>query len=414
LARFASIYTALRHRDFRRLWAATFCSNGGQWIQQATLGWVVYEVTGSGSLLGAVLAMRAIPLLLLSPLAGVVADRVDRRRALAISQLLVIAISFALALALALERVQLWHLFAFTLLAGVGTVFDRTFRNTLIFSVAPRSDIANAVALNSIAFSVMRTVGPAAAGFLIAWVGPALNFTLQGGLYVAVAAIALALNTPYEPVRHARRGTAWAEMMEGLKFVATRPVSRMMVLLGLLVSFLLIPSFSALMPVFAVKVFAAGPEGLGLLLSAVGAGGVLGGVLAAWVTRFDRVGLTQVLAIAALAFSLIGFALSTHIIVAALFLIAAGMAEMVHMASNHTALQMYAPPEMRGRVTSVLPMFPAFIALGSLTAGIGADLVGAPGIVIVTAVAAAGAAGIAWVRSAALRDLRLSRLVAGR
>lgn len=414
LSRFASIYTALRHRDFRRLWVGTFCSTGGQWIQQATLGWVVYDVTGSGSLLGAVLAMRAIPMLLLAPVSGMVADRIDRRRALAASQLLVVAISFALAAALALERVEIWHLFAFTLLAGVGMVFDRTLRNTLVFSVVPLADVANAVALNSIAFSVMRTVGPAAAGLLIAWVGPALNFALQGLLYLAVAAIALALHTPYEPARRVRHNTAWADMMEGLHFAATDPVARMMVLLGLLPSFLLIPSFSALMPVFAVNVFAAGPEGLGLLLSAVGAGGVLGGVAAAWVVRFDRAGLTQALAIVAFALSLIGFALSTHIIVAAVFLVAAGMAEMVNMASHHTVLQMCAPAEMRGRIASVLPMFPAFIALGSLTAGIGADLIGAPAIVIVTALAAAGMAGIAWMRSTALRNLRLSKLVAGR
>jgi len=414
LSRFASIYTALRHRDFRRLWVGTFCSTGGQWIQQATLGWVVYDVTGSSSLLGAVLAMRAIPMLLLAPVSGLVADRFDRRRALAASQLLVVTISFALAAALALERVEVWHLFAFTLLAGVGMVFDRTLRNTLVFSVVPRADIANAVALNSIAFSVMRTVGPAAAGFLIAWVGPALNFALQGLLYLAVAAIALALHTPYEPARRARHNTARADMKEGLHFAATDPVARMMVLLGLLPSFLLIPSFSALMPVFAVNVFAAGPEGLGLLLSAVGAGGVLGGVAAAWVVRFDRAGLTQALAIVAFALSLIGFALSTHIIVAAVFLVAAGMAEMVNMASHHTVLQMCAPAEMRGRIASVLPMFPAFIALGSLTAGVGADLIGAPGIVILTAAAAAGAVGIAWMHSTALRNLRLSKLVAGR
>lgn len=414
MARVASLVTALHHRDFRRLWVGTFCSTGGQWIQQATLGWVVYDVTGSGSLLGAVLAMRAVPMLLLAPVSGVVADRFDRRHALAASQLLVVTISFALAAALAFERVAVWHLFAFTLLAGVGMVFDRTLRNTLVFSVVPRAEVANAVALNSIAFSVMRTLGPAAAGFLIAWVGPALNFALQGLLYLAVAAIAIAIHAPYEPARRARTNTAWADMREGLHFAATDPVARMMVLLGLLTSFLLIPSFSALMPVFAVKVFATGPEGLGLLLSAVGAGGVLGGVAAVWAARIDRVGLTQTLALLGFAGSLVGFALSPNIVVASMFLMTAGMAEMINMASNHTALQMCAPPEMRGRVASLLPMFPAMMALGSLTSGIGADLIGAPAMVVVTALATAGAVGTAWLRSQALRNLRLSKLVAGR
>jgi MFS family permease len=132
VSRLASTYNALRHRDFRRLWVVTFCSTGGQWIQQATLGWVVYDLTRSGTLLGAVLAIRALPMLLLAPVSGVVAERFDRRRALAASQVLVVVISFALAAALALERVRVWHLFAFTLLAGVGRGVDLALLTPLI------------------------------------------------------------------------------------------------------------------------------------------------------------------------------------------------------------------------------------------------------------------------------------------
>ncbi|MES2565170.1 MAG: MFS transporter, partial [Pseudomonadota bacterium] len=107
------------HRDFRRLWMSTFFATGGQWIQQATLGWVVYELTGSASVLGAVLGMRAIPMLLLAPLTGVVADRFDRRYALAASQLLIIAMSIALAVLLATKTVEVWHLFVFSIMSGV-------------------------------------------------------------------------------------------------------------------------------------------------------------------------------------------------------------------------------------------------------------------------------------------------------
>lgn len=412
LSRLASTFGALRHRDFRRLWAGTFCATAGQWVQQATLGWVVYDLTQSGTLLGSVLAMRAIPMLLLAPVSGVIADRYDRRRALAASQLVVVVISFALAAGLALDRVEVWHLFAFTLLAGVDMVFDRTLRNTLVFGTVPRADVANAVALNSIAFSVMRTAGPAAAGFLIAWVGAAWNFALQALLYLGVGAFALMINTPHEEARHASRVGAWVDMQEGLRFAFTDPVARIMVLLGAVPALLLIPSFSALMPVFAVQVFATGPEGLGLLLSAVGAGGVLGGIAAVWTARIDRVATTQVLALFGFAVSLVGFALSTDIVIASLFLMGAGIAEMINMSSNVTSLQMSAPPELRGRVASLLPMFPALMAVGALTSGIGADLIGAPATVIVTALAAAAIAGAVWSRSAALRGLRLSKLVA--
>lgn len=413
----SSNYAALRHRDFRRLWIGTFCSTAGQWVQQATLGWVVYDLTKSETLLGAVLAMRAIPMLLLAPVSGVVADRFDRRRALAASQLLVVAISFGLATGLALDQLQVWHLFAFTLLAGVGMVFDRTLRNTLVFGTVPRTDVANALALNSIAFSLMRTVGPAFAGFLIAWVGAAWNFALQGLLYLGVAAIALMLNTPYEevrPVRPTAQTSAWSDMMEGLRYAVTDPSVRVMLLLGAVPALLLIPSFSALMPVFAVKVFHVGPEGLGLLLSAVGVGGVLGGVVSVRTARVERIGLTQICAVLAFAGALVGFALSTHMMAAMFFLVIAGMAEMVNMSANHAALQLSAPLAMRGRVASLIPIFPALMALGALSSGACADALGAPMAVVMLSLLGAALTIVAWFGSASLRGLRLSKLVAGK
>ena len=404
--------SALRHRDFRWLWAGTFCATGGQWVQQATLGWVAYELTGSGTLLGAVLGMRAIPMLLLAPVSGLVAERYDRRRALAASQVLVCVISLLLALAIALDALEVWHLFAFTLLAGVGAVFDRTLRSALVFNVVPRTEVANAVALNSIAFSVMRAIGPGAAGLLIAYIGPAWNFGLQALLYLGVAVIGLMIHATHEPQSTKPRGTPWSELKDGARFVLAHPIARMMLVLGMVPPLLLIPSFSALMPVFAVKVFNSGPEGLGLLLSAVGVGGVAGGVLAAWLTQYDRVGYVQTAAILFFSVSLAGFAWSPNIHVAVFFLALAGLAEMVHATLHVTTLQMCATPEMRGRIASLLPLFPAFISIGSLTSGAGADVIGPAMTVLVTALAAAVIATAAWLRSPALRTVTLSGLVA--
>lgn len=401
---------ALRHRDFRWLWCGTFCSTASQWIQQAALGWVVYDLTGSSTLLGAVLGVRAIPMLLLSPVSGVVAERFDRRIALAAAQIPMVIMSFLLGAALAYDQVQIWHLFAFTLIAGLQTAFDRTLRSALVFDVVPRSEAANAVALNSIAFSVTRALGPGLAGLLIAWFGSSLNFVIQGVMYLGVVVCALSV-TRRERVAPPRTTSAWADMKEGLRFAFTDPIARQMMLLGLIPPILLIPSFSALMPVFAVDVFGTGPEGLGLLLSAVGAGGVLGGVIATALSRYERVGLLQVLALFAFAGSLIGFALSPNVAVALFFLLISGAAEMVHVAANHTTLQMCAPERLRGRVASLLPIFPAFIAVGSFTSGVGADLVGPQVLVIALALVGGGIAAWAWLASTALRGLRLTRLV---
>ncbi len=411
MAGFASTFVALRYRDFRWLWAGTFFATGAQWIQQATLGWVVYALTGSGALLGAVLGVRAIPMLLLAPVTGIVADRLDRRHALAASQILMFVISVLLAVLLALDLVRVWHFFVFSVLSGVGAVFDRTLRGTLVFTSVPRAQAAHAVALNSIAFSVMRAVGPALAGVLIAAVGAAWNFGIQAMLYLCVAGSVLMVKTaPRAPVAQVR-ATAWEDLRQGLRFVTTDPVARMMIALGLVPPLLLIPSFSALMPLFAVDVFHSGPEGLGFLLSAVGVGGVLGGIGAAWMTRYDNVALVQTLALLAFACSLVGFALSPNLAVAAVFLAAAGIAEMVHHTLHVTTLQMCAPEHMRGRVASLLPVFPAFISVGALASGVAADFLGAPTVVVLLAIAAACITGTAWARSATFRNLKLSRLI---
>ena len=219
---------AFQHRNFRWLWCGTFFSTAAQWIQQATLGWVVYDLTASAALLGAVLGVRALPMLALAPLSGLVADRFDRRHALALSQVAPCLASVALAALLAFDAVQVWHLFVFSLIGSSGMVFERTLRNTLVFDIVPRDEAANAVALNTIAFSVTRTLGPALAGYLIAWLGPAWNFAIQGATYAGVSASVLMIRLARAPQREPQPG-AWRTMFAGFRFVAAHPQLRLSV-----------------------------------------------------------------------------------------------------------------------------------------------------------------------------------------
>jgi MFS family permease len=409
----ASSVAALRHRNFRWLWCGTFFSTAAQWIQQATLGWVVYDLTGSAALLGAVLGVRAVPMLALAPLSGLVADRFDRRYALALSQVAPCLVSFAVAALLALDAIEVWHLFVFALIGSCGTVFERTLRNTMVFDVVPREEAANAIALNTIAFSVTRTLGPALAGILIAALGPAWNFAIQGVTYAGVTASVLMIRLLPTP-EQTRQPPPWRTMFAGVRFVAAHPAARAMLILGLVPPLLLIPSFSALMPVFAADEFAVGPEGLGLMLSAVGAGGIFGGALAATLARYEHVARMQMCALAVFAVALIAFASSATVAAAIVFLVIAGVAEMVLASSTTSSLQMCAPDAMRGQVTSVLPMLPAFISVGSLLAGFGAQAIGPRPFVIVTAVLAVMIFALLWRRSAVFRQLRMSALIARR
>ena len=225
--------SALAYRDFRLLWASSLCSWSSQWIQQAALGWVVYEITGSGALLGAVLGARAIPMLLLTPLSGVAADRWDRRRLMQASQALACAVSLAFGAALAAGVVGTWMLFAFTILMGASNVMDRPARMSTAFELVPREVAMKAVALNTVGFSMMRIAGPAVAGYLIAAFGAAGSFFVQGELYGASARVVVAVVFPRKSPRPGD-STALTQMLEGLRFATRDRRTRMLILVGAL------------------------------------------------------------------------------------------------------------------------------------------------------------------------------------
>ena len=396
--------SALAYREFRRLWAGSLLSWSGQWIQQAALGWVVYEITGSGALLGAVLGARAIPMLLLTPLSGVAADRWDRRRLMQASQVLASGVSLAFGAALAAQAVGTWMLFAFTILMGASNVIDRPARMSTAFDLVPREVAIKAVALNTIGFSMMRILGPAVAGYLIAAFGAAGSFFVQGALYGASALMVLLVAFPVRKPK-APAG-AFAEMKEGLRFAARDARTRLLLALGALPFLLLVPVWSTLMPIYAKDVFAAGPQGLGLLLTAVGVGGTFGGFAANALAHVERQGLVQAAWVIVMSAAIVGVAASPTIAWALVFTAIAGAAEMAHWASNAAVLQMSAPEAMRGRMSSLLMLNPGLISVGALIAGPLADLLGVRGASLALAGTATGAVLLLYFLSPALRELR--------
>jgi MFS family permease len=397
--------SALAYRDFRRLWTSSLLSWSSQWIQQAALGWVVYEVTGSGALLGAVMGARAIPMVLLAPLSGVAAERYDRRRLLHVSQLLAAAVSAAFGAALAAGTVSVWMLFAFTILMGSANVVDRPARLTSAFELVPRADAVKAVALNTLGFSMMRIFGPALAGYLIGWLGAAGSFFIQGLLYAASAAVVLLVAFPQRraaPVGH----SAFAQIAEGLRFAAADPRTRMLVFLGALPYFLLVPVWGTLLPIYAKDVFLAGPEGLGMLLTGVGVGGTFGGLAANALARAERQALIQAAWIVVMGVAILGLAASATLPFALAFTLLGGAAEMAHTASNMAMLQMNAPEEMRGRISSLTMLYPAMISLGAFVAGPLSDLLGVRGASFALAAVAIGVMALLYLASPLLREMR--------
>ena len=399
--------TALAFGSYRWLLAGSLLSNFCQWIQQATIAWVVYDVTGSGALLGAVMSARAIPMLL-SPLAGVAADRFDRNVLLLVSQILSALVAAVFGVMLALGAVHTWHLFAFVLIAGTTAVLDRPTRMTGIFELVPRELAMNAAAINAIGMSLTRIVAPALAGFLLGWFDAAGNFALQGALYVVAGLLALPIVFPRRPAA-AQQTSAWKDLGDGLRFAVRDGTTRLMLFFAALLFILLLPVWTTVLPVFAKDVFKAGPQGLGLLLTAGGLGGALGSWAASAMQRFDRQGRVQFVALLVDCASLLGVALSPSLPVALAFLAMAGAAEMVIATSIQITLQMAAPDAMRGRVTSLLQLAPAMMALGALITGILVELCGARWATAVLAGVTAMLFIGLYAKSPSLRGLRLSR-----
>ncbi len=370
--------------SYRWMWVSGIFTFAGQWIQMASMGWVVYELTGSGTLVGAVSGVRALPILILAPLSGVAADRFDRADLLKWSQWMSALTSILFGSALALDAINIGFMFAFAIVMGACGVLDRPARQSTAFELVPREIAMKAVALNIIGGNLARVIAPALAGYLIVWIGIAGNFYVQGVLYIISGLLVSKVVMP-KRVQKPGRGSAGSQLMEGLRHVAREPTTRLLFILGALPFFLVVPTMGTLFPIYAKDVFAQGPSGLGLMFSAVGIGGVTGGFVAGWLSRFDRVGWIQVGAVMAFCASIIGLGLSPTFFWALVACALSGMTEMIYSVTNMTMVQLAAPEEMRGRVSSILQLYPALISLGAFLVGPLADLIGPRGTSIWTA-----------------------------
>jgi len=385
------IFSSLYCSDFRYLWTGTLMMSAGQWVQQVTLGWLLYDLTGNAMLLGALNGLRALPFLVTGPMAGVAADRMDRRKLLLRTQWVLIATAISMGTLVASPWLREWHIFAFTLITGVAWSFTEPVRQSMIPSVVPKHDLANAIALNSAGFNLMKVVGPALGGALIAWFGPSGNFFVQSIAYVGVLVMIYLMHIPPTPPE-ARRSSAMANLKEGFAYVWSTPAVLALMILAYVPRVFAVP-YQTLMPVFQKDVLKIGPEGLGMLMAAPGVGAVIAVlILASLANRLRRQGLFLVASIVVLGFFLIVFSQLKSLPLALISLVAAGSFQMFFLASTATMLQLIVPDELRGRVMSLYMLDRGIMPVGALFAGATAHFIGAPltvatmgGIVIVLA-----------------------------
>jgi len=345
-------------------------------MQQVAQSWLIYRLTHSALLLGAIGFASQIPTFFLGPIGGHVADRYDRRRVLLITQSASMLLAFILAGLTLTDLVREWHLFVLASILGLVSAFDIPARQAWLVQLVEREDLINAIALNSSMFNGARIVGPAIAGILVATIGEGWCFFANAVSYIAVIIGLLMITTPRFSAQTGR--SVWANIAQGFRFVGTTaPIRALLLLIGA-VSFFALP-YTVLMPLFADTILHAGARGLGILMGAAGVGALIGSLTLA--SRSTVIGLGRWVAIACATFgiSLSAFALSKSFVLSAALLVIAGGATMVQMAASNTLIQSMVPDELRGRVMAVYTMmFVGMGPFGALLAGTIAEHVGAP------------------------------------
>src|SRR5437867_195175 len=270
---------ALRHRNFQLFFSGQLISLIGTWMQNIAQAWLVYRLTGSPVLLGTVGFAGQIPVFLLAPIGGALADRYHRRRIVLITQTSAMVLALILAALTLTGTVQVWHVLVLSALLGVVNAFDIPTRQSFLVEMVGREDLMNAIALNSSMFNGARVVGPAVAGILVAAIGEGWCFFANAVSYIAVLA-GLFLMTTERFVPRPMAGSALRNIRDGLRFVANTAPIRALLLLIAIVSFTGMP-YAVLMPVFADRVLHAGARGLGILMGASGVGALAGSVMLA-------------------------------------------------------------------------------------------------------------------------------------
>lgn len=373
--RVRSPFAVLRHRNFRLYWTGQCVSLIGTWMQRVAQSWLVLELTGSPFLLGVVGALQFTPILLLSLPAGALADRWPRRKLVLVTQVAAMALAFTLGILTLSGRVHVVHIMVLAALLGVVSSFDTPARQSMIMDLVGREDILNAVALNSTSFNVARLLGPSVAGVLIAATGTGWAFVANGISFLAVI-VSLCLMRIEEHPRPGRVAL-FGDIGAGLSYIVRSPyILAVFVTTGVIG--MLAMNFQVLLPVLAREELHTGSEGFGFLLSAQGAGALVGSVTLAafsasgprprllWGAQLAFTGLETLLGVVTggpLRWGL-SFAVTVPL------LLAVGWSMITFTASANSTIQVNVPPEMRGRAMSVYAMLMQGTApLGNLIAG---------------------------------------------
>jgi len=386
---------ALQHRNFRLFFGGQSVSLVGTWITRVATSWLVYRLTGSELLLGVAGFAGQIPTLIITPFAGVLVDRHDRRRILLVTQAASLLQSALLAVLTFAGVITVKQIIWLQVVQGIINSFDTPARQAFVSEmVEDRRDLPNAIALNSSMVNGTRIIGPSIGGLLIAAFGEGWCFAIDAISYIAVIGSIVAMRVSPRPRHEAAQMHLLDELRHGWKYVLNSVPIRSALVLVAIVSTAGTP-YTVLMPAIAAQVLHGGPNTLGLLMTGTGVGALAGALYLA--QRESVVGLGRIIMWASAVFGLglIIFSQMTSLWFAFVVLAIAGCGFMIHLAATNTVLQTIVEERLRGRVMSFYTMaFFGTVPIGSLLGGVMADRYGAMNTVLATGIVCL--AGSAW------------------
>jgi len=375
-------FQALRHHNFRLFWFGQLISLVGTWMQSIAQSWLVLDLTKSAFMLGLVSAMGMLPVLLFALPAGAIADRVNKRNLLIVTQTVMMVLAIVLAVLASLHMVRVWHIIVLASLLGLANAFDMPCRQAFVIELVGRDDLLNAIALNSTMFNSARIIGPAVAGILIGAIGTAACFYINGASFVAVIVGLALMRINFEP-GPPKPESIFHDMLEGLSYIRHHGVILTIISIVAVFSVFGMP-YTMLMPVFAQSVLNTGAKGYGLLMTATGIGAVVGALTLATFSHIKQRGRLIVASSIVFIVFINLFAASRSLALAVPLLVVVGFAMVNQAAAGNALLQVLAPDNMRGRVMGVFSMmFLGFAPIGSFQAGLTAQHLGAPAALII-------------------------------
>ena len=360
------------HVNYRYLWTGSLFANCALWLQFITIGWLALDITGFALHSILTVAVRALPVLILGPLGGVLADRLDRRKLVMGAQVVMVSSALTFGVLLANGKIDsIWHVYGYMLVSGIAFAFVQPTRQALVANTVSREDLGNALALNAMAVTSMRLAGAAISGILIETLDFHWNFFVESGLYVGMIVLLAPMKTPYRRESDAKKSSPLADLKEGLGFIfASREMLRLMVMnfvrTGVFMPLLLF------LPAYTEEALGRGAGVSTAMIVMMGAGGLLATIMISSFGFFTKKGLVTLLTLISGSSVIVVLGLSQWVWLSVPVMLIMGLSQTHFIVVNQTLIQTSVPDNLRGRVTSVWHYESGLIPLfAALTGGVG-------------------------------------------